>query len=183
VSSGGWKWIGPSASTVTSLDSTVSRPSTPKPSTKYVPRLEDIGEVAAFGLRRQVLDAGVRQREPCGTEIRSRLHVNQTNPRSAYRAVSLAERLPSVSEQGLSGPGAPRRPAGSDSGTDVTEALGATTPFPFASKGSSQAHAGIGDQRVEQFRVKPQLTGQLVAGNSELGGHFDLVQQLRERRR
>ena len=34
VSSGGWKWIAPSASTVTSLDSTVSRPSTPNHSTK-----------------------------------------------------------------------------------------------------------------------------------------------------
>ena len=29
----------------------------PNHSTKYVPRLEDVGEVAALGLRRQVLDA------------------------------------------------------------------------------------------------------------------------------
>ena len=45
-------------------------------------------------------------------------------------------------------------PAGSDSGTDVTEALGETTPF-LPARGSSQAHAGIADQRVEQLRVQP----------------------------
>lgn len=44
--------------------------------------------------------------------------------------------------------------AGSDSGTDVKEALGATTPFPCR-QGSSQAHAGIADQRIEQLRVQP----------------------------
>jgi hypothetical protein len=118
-------------------------------------------------------------------ELRSARGSMSTRPTPARRTgrCRSLKVCPSVSEQGLSGPGAPRRPAGSDSGTDVTKALGATDSVPFASKGSSQAHAGIGDQRVEQFRVKPQLTGQLVAGNSELGRHFDLVQQLRERRR